>query len=147
MTKSDPTKKAFATLRFTGDALDPDEISSALGTSPTRAYRKGQIFSPGPRTPRVVGRTGIWYLSTDKLVSSGDLGEHLRYLVEVLAPDSPREKRLARIRELMQRDHLEAHVTCFWFGEEGEPEPTIPPEMAATFARLPADIETDFSTG
>jgi hypothetical protein len=54
---------------------------------------------------------------------------------------------LARIRELMQRKHLEAHVTCFWFGSEGEPEPAIPPEAATIFAHLPTDIETDFRTG
>ncbi len=146
MTKSDPRIKAFATLRFAGDALDPEEISRALGTNPTRAYRKGEGFSPGPRTPRVVGRTGVWFLSTDKLVSSQDLHDHLRYLVRVLMPEPHHEERLACIRELMQRKHLEAHVTCFWYGSEGEPEPTIPPEAAAAFARLPADIETDFRT-
>jgi hypothetical protein len=46
----------------------------------------------------------------------------------------------------MQRARLEAHVACFWRGGKGEPEPAIPPDVAEIFGRLPADIETDFST-
>src|SRR5205809_3955808 len=61
MTNSENTLGTYATLRFAGDALDPDEISSILRTQPTRAYRKGQKYSPGPRSPEVIGKTGIWY--------------------------------------------------------------------------------------
>jgi hypothetical protein len=41
-TNSDKTISAFATLRFVGDALDPDEISEALKQQPKRAHRKGE---------------------------------------------------------------------------------------------------------
>jgi len=61
-------------------------------------------------------------------------------------PEPGNESRLRRLRELMRRARLEAYVTCFWYGGEGEPEPTIPPDVAEIFRRLPADIETDFIT-
>jgi hypothetical protein len=154
MTKSDlqntPTTPgsrsgpAFATLRFAGNALDPEEISRILGISPTHAYRKGESFSSGPRTPRVVSRTGVWYLSTDRVVSSPTLADHLQYLVRILVPEPESDGRLRHLREVMQRARLEAHVTCFWRGGRGEPGPTIPPDVAGVFGPLPADIETDF---
>lgn len=140
------SRPAFATLRFAGDALDPEEISRLLDISPTHAYRKGESFSPGPRTPRVVGRTGVWYLSTDRAVSSPALADHLHYLVRLLMPEPDSDGRLRRLHELMRRARLEAHVTCFWRGGKGEPEPPIPPDVAEIFGRLPADIETDFGT-
>jgi hypothetical protein len=63
-TKSDNQIRAFATLRFTGDALDPDEISRVVKEQPTKAYRKGQIYRSGRHGPDVTGRTGVWYFST-----------------------------------------------------------------------------------
>ena len=53
MTNSEQPTRAFATLRFAGDALDPDEISCVLDQQPTRAYRKGERYRPGPRSPEV----------------------------------------------------------------------------------------------
>jgi hypothetical protein len=46
-TKSDNATRAFATLRFAGDALDPDEITRIVKERPTRAYRKGQKYRSG----------------------------------------------------------------------------------------------------
>jgi hypothetical protein len=36
-TKSDNNIRAFATLRFAGDALDPDEITRVVKEQPTKA--------------------------------------------------------------------------------------------------------------
>ena len=139
--------KTFATLRFAGDALEPERISGLLGIQPTHAYRKGQLFSPGPRSPQRLGRTGVWYLATDHLVTSNDLAEHLRFLANLLHPESENARgRLGRLRDLIGAERLEAHVTCFWHGPSGAREPGIPPEIAALFQWLPADLEKDFAT-
>lgn len=69
--------KALVTLRFVGDALDPDEISALLPVKPTRAHRKGEEFFAGRRAGNLRGRTGMWFLATDKLVPSENLQEHL----------------------------------------------------------------------
>ena len=69
MTKSENTIRTYATLRFAGDALDPDEISRVVKEQPTRAYRKGQRYRPGPRSPEVTGKTGVWYFSTKHVAS------------------------------------------------------------------------------
>src|SRR6516165_10173014 len=86
MTNSESSTLAFATLRFAGNALDPGEISRVLKEEPTRAYRKGQRFRPGPRSPEITGKTGIWYFSTRRKIPGNDLVDHLDALVRLILP-------------------------------------------------------------
>jgi hypothetical protein len=41
---SEMDRKAFVTLRFAGDDLDPAQVSAILPVTPTRAHRKGEEF-------------------------------------------------------------------------------------------------------
>jgi hypothetical protein len=100
--------KAYATLRFAGDELEPREISDLLGVAPTRAYRKGECYFAGPRTGEFTGRTGIWLLSTEKVVSDSDLGRHLSYLMKLIFEGEP--DRAAALRRLLARRDVKAHV-------------------------------------
>jgi hypothetical protein len=81
--KAEDTVKTYAILRFAGDELEPSEISDLLGVGPTRAYRKGERYFAGPRicpcTGMITGRTGIWLLSTDGVVTGSDLNTFLIY--------------------------------------------------------------------
>jgi hypothetical protein len=70
-------QKAFVTLCFARDELDPRDISAILPVEPTRAHRKGEEFFAGPNAGYLPGRTGIWFIATDKLVPSDDLADHL----------------------------------------------------------------------
>src|SRR5262245_31724226 len=51
-------------LRFSGDDLDPDEISKLLSCHPTDSHRKGDVL-PDKRYHRVA-ETGMWRLSGKK---------------------------------------------------------------------------------
>jgi hypothetical protein len=143
-TKSDDAIRAFATLRFAGDALDPDEISHVVKERPTKAYRKGQTYRSGPHGPDVTGRTGVWYFSTRRKVLSKDLSDHLNALDTLIAPFGDQENRLKELRDVMKRRNLQAHVTFFWRGPPGTPYPSVPSVATAVLRRLPADIEADF---
>jgi len=140
-------QKAFATLRFSGDRLDPDHISAILRVPPTKAWRKGERYFAGQHTGHLVGRTGTWFLATDDLVTSPDLDEHLDFLTALLSKGpQDEEERLARLREVMARDNLKADVSCFWHGNAGEQTPAISAEKTAKLRALPAEIETAFGT-
>src|SRR5262245_57278579 len=52
-----PSSRFKATLRITGDALIPDDVTHLLGCLPTRAETKGEI-----RPSKHVARTGSWRL-------------------------------------------------------------------------------------
>jgi hypothetical protein len=146
MMNSENTIRAFATLRFAGDALDPDEISRVVKEQPTRAYRKGQKYRPSPRSPEVTGKTGVWYFSTRRKISSKDLADHLHVLVTLIVPFADQDRRLRELRDIMKREDLQAHVTCFWRGPPGADQPSISSLVTGTLDRLPADIEIDFAT-
>lgn len=145
MTRSDEGAiEAFATLRFVGDALDPDEISHAVKQQPTRAYRKGEKYQPGARSPELVGKTGLWYISTKRTVSSKNLADHLDALVRLISPFADEDRRLKELREIMERRNLTAHVTFFWRGIPGADKPSLSSVTIAPIHRLPADVEVDF---
>jgi len=145
-TKIDATidRKAFATLRFAGDELDPREISAVLPVPPTRAHRKGEEFYAGERAGHLRGRTGLWFLATDKLVPSNDLADHLRFIADLLRPAGD-ERVIDQLREMLQRANARAHITCFWHGDPGETAPQIPDWLKSAAKRLTADVETDFA--
>src|ERR1700738_3812137 len=80
MKNAEGTLAAYATMRFVGDALDPEEISGVLKQQPTRAYPQGQRYHPDPRSPETTGKTGVWYFSTKRSTTSKILGDHLAAL-------------------------------------------------------------------
>jgi Domain of unknown function (DUF4279) len=137
--------KAFVTLRFAGDDLDPDEISDLLPVKPTRAHRKGESFFAGPHAGKLRGRTGIWFLATDRLVPRDDLKEHLDFVHKLLNPRPGDMSRIAKLRAVLERTHSGAHVTCFWRGDPGETAPQIPGRFNSAVEPLATDIETDFA--
>jgi hypothetical protein len=139
--------KAFVTLRFAGDDLDPREISAILSVAPTRAHRKGEEFVAGPHADNLRGLTGIWFLATEKLVRSDDLADHLRFVHELLYPAPNDGSRIVRLRDILGRAHSQAHITCFWRGDPGATAPQIPDRFKSAIEPLAADIETDFAIG
>ncbi|HEV2334363.1 MAG TPA: DUF4279 domain-containing protein [Stellaceae bacterium] len=137
--------KAFVTLRLAGDDLDPREISAILPVAPTRAHKKGEEFVAGPHVGKLRGRTGIWFLATDKLVPSDDLGDHLAFVHDLLYPEPNDDRRIKRLRDILGHAHSQAHITCFWRGDPGETAPKIPGRFKLAIEPLVADIETDFA--
>src|ERR1700676_3755623 len=116
--------RAYASLRFIGDRLQPERISAILGAEPTTAYRRGEVFKKS-RGHEVRGRTGLWLLSTRGHIDSTDLEVHLAYLLGVLFPGG--DKTVAKsLRALMAEERLEADVGCFWCCEQGAKPPEIP---------------------
>ena len=142
--KADDTRKAYAILRFAGDELEPYEISDLLGVGPTRAYRKGERYFAGPRAGMITGRTGIWLLSTDGVVTGSDLDQHISYLFKLIFEHDG--DRSAMLHKLIAERRLKGRVSCFWHGKAGAHPPKIPTFVVDAFERLPAEIEVDFDT-
>lgn len=146
-TKADALEqgKIFASLGFVGDRLEPQDVTQILGIAPTKSWRKGELFHPGPRSPEILAYTGAWWLSTEGLVRRHDLEAHLDFLVALISPEGDRGERLRRLREILQ-EGATASVSCFWHGEAAARPPVIPASVVAAFNRLPAEIEADFDT-
>jgi Domain of unknown function (DUF4279) len=149
MTKSPKgaEQRAFATLRFSGDRLDPDQITAILGVPPTKAWRKEERYYAGEHTGYLLGRTGTWFLATNDRITSPVLTQHLEFLTSLFSrrrQDEPEP--MAQLQKLMARDEVKADVSCFWHGAAGEQPPLITPQVTEKLRALPAEIETDFDT-
>jgi hypothetical protein len=142
----DGTMRTFATFRVAGDRLAPDDVTRILRVPPTQAYAKGEHYWGGPRSPDLVGRTGMWFLATDRLIASTRLGDHLGQILNLLMVQRGDAPPIIELNKLLTRKGLKAHVSCYWFGKTGAKKPLIPPLVTKIFGLLPADIETDFAT-
>jgi hypothetical protein len=123
MTSSENAVRTFATLRFVGDALKPDEISHIVKEKPTRAYKKGEVYRPGPRSLEITAKTGVWYFSTKHKIQSNDLADHINVLERLVSPVADQDVRLEELRDVMERRNLGAHATLFWHGPPWGPTP------------------------
>jgi hypothetical protein len=141
------TRKAYATFRVVGDTLTPEAITKAVRIVPTIQYAKGQTYFAGPRTGDLIGKSGVWSLTTDRLVASNDIREHLAYLLGVLIPDRQDANPLFQLHALLAKHKdWRADLSCFWHGRQGAKRPSIPKFVAEVMKFLPATIETDFET-
>jgi hypothetical protein len=140
------SERAFVTFRIAGDRLRPQEITELLGRQPTLSYAKGEPYQKKNKT--YVGRTGVWYISTDDLVEGNQLEDHIRFLFSMLLKLSP--DRLYSLRKLIDNQSLHAVMTAFWSGSPDAPLPErLPPKDTDTLLTLahaiPFTIEPDFA--
>jgi hypothetical protein len=144
MTSSDqsPATHAFVTFRVAGNALDPADVTKILHIAPTHAHRMGETYRSGPIKGRpITGKSGVWYFSTDRLVESAELDDHLAYVRKFLHAGSRR-----LLHDLLGKQHLTAALTCFWHGQPHAKPPIVPGDVRELLGSLPATIETDFAT-
>lgn len=154
--------KTFATFRVSGDSLTPELITKTLKFYPTLAYRKGEQYSIDERSLKLNGRTGVWFLSTERIVASDKLADHLVYVFFVLGlvsslstqrrpiaaePASVYElnfqfRTVMDLQKLMKQAALKATLTCFWHGFGGTKPPTVP--YTNILEMVSIEVETDF---
>jgi hypothetical protein len=137
------SERAFATFRIAGDNLVPAQVTKLLGLRPTLAYAKGESYKRSPKSPELIGRTGIWYYSTDTFQSS-HLADHVKWLLSQIALDHP--ERRTQLKRLLEQNFLHAVMTFFWAGPAGAKPPDIPSKLIETLKSIPVDIEKDFDT-
>jgi uncharacterized protein DUF4279 len=141
------TRKACVTFRVVGDSLAPEAITKVLRVVPTIQYAKGQTYFAGPSSGDLIGKTGVWSLTTDKIVASDSLRDHLAYLLGMLIPEKRDANPLFQLHALLARHKdWRADLSCFWHGRFGAKRPSIPKFVAEAMKFLPAAIETDFAT-
>ena len=124
----------------------PNEVTNILKILPTAAYAKGEHYSGGPRSPDLIGRTGVWYFSTRGVVAGNQLADHLAFLARVLLPGSGEAGPLPRLQQLLRRKSLNVSLSCFWHGPADARKPSIPRSVTDLLKLIPAEIETDFDT-
>ena len=110
-----------ATLRVSGDDLQPEEVTALLGAQPTMATTRGQAnaLDRGPR----VWRTGSWRLEAPDAAPANPDGQ-IAEILDELTPD------LDVWRSLAARFRVD--IFCGWFmGEDNEGVSLAPDTLRA----------------
>jgi hypothetical protein len=111
---------------------------------PTAAYAKGERHSAGPRGPDLIGRTGVWYVSTKGVVEGNQLADHLAFVARLLLPGSGQAGPLPSLQQLPRRGTLRVSLSCLWHGPADARKPSTPRSAIELLKLVPAELETDF---
>jgi len=136
-------EEAFATFRIAGDKLVPGAITKILGITPTRSHSKGEQYRDGPNGSPVVGRTGVWFVSSDQFLDRHyPLVFHIQLAMALLGVFN--QKKLSMVRSRVNEDALHIVLTCYWHGPTGAHTPEIPKDIFDMIELIPAKLEIDF---
>jgi len=79
-------ERTVATLRISGDSLDPAEITTLLGCAPTTAQTKGQLIIGKHTGAERIAKFGMWHLEASPQ-EPGDLDAQIAELLGRLTDD------------------------------------------------------------
>ncbi len=131
--------RTYASFRLTGDALDPEVVTTTLGIKPMRALAKNQAIPTirrGNGTRRQ--RTGVWALTSQGIMSSTSLERHLIYLLDAIEPAA------TPLDTLRVEHNLQADFFCYWLSATGHGGPELSPRTLDRIAALDARLGIDF---
>ena len=126
-------RETAASLRFFGDDLDPQEITSRLGGPPTVGVRKGDAWLTS-RGVEKIARTGSWRLQVDRR-QPGDLDGQILELLSHLTSD------LETWRELSAR--YRGDIFCGLFLETGNDGGSLSPTTLAAIGLRGLELDLD----
>jgi len=132
-------KRAYATFRICGPALDPLDVTLALRLPPDHTHRAGE-----PRLRRTRGgavselsqyREGQWSMSSEPWVKSPRLAVHLDWLLGQLEPR-------AQAVAALGRKGVRMDFFCYSLGSTAEP-PSLPRSIRSRASALAVAVEID----
>jgi hypothetical protein len=97
--------RSVASLRITGDDLEPSTVSALLGVKPTRSHVKGAVLHSRPGRTRTA-RFGLWSLDAED-ASPADLNEQVLGLLSRLPTEQDTWHQLGA--------SYEVDLFCGWF--------------------------------
>jgi Domain of unknown function (DUF4279) len=122
----------MVSLRFFGDDLEPDFISTLLGASPSSSAKKGEDRIDRYGTKRGIERTGRWLREAANR-TPGDLDSQIVELLSPLTSD------LAIWRELT--DRFSADLYCGLFMSESNDGLELQPDTLAMIGSRGLSLE------
>lgn len=129
--------ETYATFRLAGDRLIAAEVTRRLGLEPEFAAEKGDARSEGGGR-NVTQRTGVWSITSRGELETTSVEQHVLFLLSRLEPVSE------ALREVVERQALEANFFCYWVSATGHGGPDLTPETLRRIADVGAGLGFDF---
>ena len=111
------------------DEFDPSEITKIFGLQPTDSQKKGEYREKFSSKRRIAPVSG-WSLSSEGIVDSLDLPDHLVWLLDRLLPVAN------QIKDLQNEPDIEMWVKCIWWSKEGGGGWNLTPKQMRGFGEL-----------
>ncbi|WP_113287348.1 DUF4279 domain-containing protein [Escherichia coli] len=122
-------------LIYTGNT-HPNEISIHLELEPTSINIKGDEIITLSGKKRYA-KNSYWMLSSENLVNSKDIREHLHWLLHKLGPKS------SNIAKLQALENISMGIDCTWRSLNWHGGPTLWPEQMKIMANLGLECSFD----
>lgn len=128
-----PFQRMFFLLEIFGDELDPEVVSSLLGSAATKCYKKGDVRPRGSQ----YYKCGAWILDSGEiLIGESRSGEEgLKTWVDAIPGDK------AAWAEL--RAQYDVHVRIVGYTDQMNADFTIPPEVLGRLSELGLPLTMD----
>ena len=120
-----------------GDDLVPSAISSRLGLRPDWAFAKGEEYLSASGVQQRAH--GVWAIESKSHVTTGDLADHVDYILKVLEP--VREG----VREIRRASSLRVNVSIWWEPEGGQGGYTLKAAAVAALCEYCDEIDFYFA--
>ncbi len=126
--------RSLATLRLSGDDLNPDEITKLLGCEPTRRQSKGELTESRHGLAPRIARYGAWRLEA----TAAEPANVDTQVAELLGKVSAE---MSVWHDLTERFHV--NIFCGWFMNEGNEGIDLSPDtmLALGSRRLPLALD------
>jgi len=131
MEKANRSVNTYATLRILGDSLLPSQITSILGIEPTESHMSGDR-----RGKSGIWNSGYWELSSKESVASGDLSDHIDWLISQLIPKIDEINQIKAISERMD-------IFCFLGCDIGNCAISLPYHLIKALSTVELDLDID----
>ena len=125
--------RTWATFRITGKRLDPERITQLLKLAPSESFKAGD-----PRgTTNLRWSHGYWGISSEGVIGSTDLEEHLEWLVSQLMSVKN------ELDEVRATGGIRADIFCYWESATGNGGPSFSPKLMERLALLDLELSLD----
>jgi hypothetical protein len=121
-------KKWFrASLRISGENLQPDDVGRLLSLKPTRTHLRGQPRGRQGKSAQHIWNYSLWLLESP-LDDDRDPAEHLKWLLDILVP------KVSLIKTLSENYHVD--LFCGFSSGSGQGGVTLDAIMLQRIAHL-----------
>lgn len=132
MPSTESENRTFASFILIGKELDPGKITSELGITPSKSFRRGD-----KRSETDMWKHGYWELCSADHVKTSDLGDHIRWVIEHVFPVRD------ELSSLLKGKDIKAGISCFSILEKGQTVINLSPLLIREMAELNLGIELD----
>ena len=128
--------QTYCELRIYPGKQTSGEITELLQLEPTKTQEKGAVIENSRGRTREITRAG-WFLSTEGVVASKDLRDHLDWLIDKLVDA---KESLCLLGASMDNKMT---VSCIWWSKAGHGGPVLFPKQMAALSELNLELSFD----